>query len=176
MSKEKVVIPVALSPCGCGYRKGGGLYFRSDGAAVDCGKLPIPLTVCPHCSAGIKFSRSPQWIMGSLLTDAKCKNDNCTCPIGRIYPGERYLLRVASRMILQVTKIGIERLEEITSEEIFREGIRVSDAAGHIGYLENPKAYLSTFQALWNKLHKKTGWEKDKKKFVWVINYKIIKK
>lgn len=77
---------------GCGYRKGGGLYFRNDGAAADCGKLPIPLTVCPHCGAGIKFSRSPQWIMGSLLTDAKCKNEDCTCPIGRIYPGEKYLL------------------------------------------------------------------------------------
>jgi len=80
---------------GCGYRKPGGLYFRHDGAATVCGKLPIELTVCPCCGEGVKFARSPQWIMGSLLAGAECKDGGeCKfdCPLGNIYRGERYLL------------------------------------------------------------------------------------
>lgn len=78
---------------GCGYRKGGGIYFRSDGAAMDCGRLPMELTTCPCCGEGVKFSRAPQWITGMLLQSSVCTNEQpCNCPLSKIYPGERYLL------------------------------------------------------------------------------------
>lgn len=47
---------------GCGYRKIGGLYLVSDGIGMVCHRLPIPLTVCPVCSAGLKYSRGYTWI------------------------------------------------------------------------------------------------------------------
>ena len=53
---------------GCGYRKVGGLYLVFDGQGVDCGKLPIPLHVCPTCGAGIKPARGWTWIDGDALT------------------------------------------------------------------------------------------------------------
>lgn len=46
---------------GCGWRKEGGLYLMSNGISVPCGKLPVPLTICPCCSAGIKPSRGWTW-------------------------------------------------------------------------------------------------------------------
>lgn len=65
---------------GCGYRKGGGLYFISDGIGAPCGKLPIPLDVCPCCSAGIKPARGFTWIHSKLFEDKKCGGvDNPTC-------------------------------------------------------------------------------------------------
>lgn len=47
---------------GCGWRKPGGLYLISSGEGRPCCKLPFPLTVCPCCSAGIKFSRGWTWV------------------------------------------------------------------------------------------------------------------
>lgn len=59
---------------GCGYRKGGGLYLVSGGLAEPCGKMPIPLSVCPTCNAGIKPTRGWTWIDGgALVGDRKCE-------------------------------------------------------------------------------------------------------
>lgn len=83
-----------------------------------------------------------------------------------------HMPRVASRMTLEVTGIRIERLEQISAKEIVREGLRLACA------VINPEnTLLILFQNLWNKLHGKgkNVWEKDKKKFVWVIDYKIVK-
>lgn len=58
---------------GCGFRKEGGYYLISEGLSTPCGKLPIPLTVCPCCNAGVKFARSWTWINLALFTEKeKC--------------------------------------------------------------------------------------------------------
>lgn len=60
---------------GCGWRQEGGLYLVSGGEAVACGKLPVPLTICPTCSSGIHFARSWTWVAGDALVATKiCKN------------------------------------------------------------------------------------------------------
>jgi hypothetical protein len=71
---------------GCGYRKGGGIYVVSGGIAAPCGRLPIPLTVCPCCSQGIKPSRGWTWVDADKLSEAnKCGRselDCALCPLG----------------------------------------------------------------------------------------------
>ena len=62
---------------GCGYRKEGGLYLVSGGLLDSCFKLPIPLTVCPCCHAGIKPSRGWTWIGKKLIEDAPCSKTGC---------------------------------------------------------------------------------------------------
>ena len=70
---------------GCGFRKKGGKYFVSDGIGRPCGKLPIPLTVCPCCNQGIKQSRGFTWISWQLLDGHECKlthtGDCFKCPL-----------------------------------------------------------------------------------------------
>lgn len=56
---------------GCGWRKPGGLYLVADGPSAPCGKLPIPLEICPTCSGGIHFSRSWTWVNGTALAAQK---------------------------------------------------------------------------------------------------------
>lgn len=58
---------------GCGWRKPGGLYLVSDGLAMPCGKLPIELTVCPCCGAGVKVSRGWTWINLDAFAKAGCR-------------------------------------------------------------------------------------------------------
>lgn len=57
---------------GCGYRKPGGLYLVSGRMSAPCGKLPIPLTVCPCCNAGIKPTRGFQWVSAALVEGTRC--------------------------------------------------------------------------------------------------------
>jgi len=52
---------------GCGYRKPGGLYLVSEQLSHSCGKLPLNLTVCPCCGAGIKYARGWTWINPAAL-------------------------------------------------------------------------------------------------------------
>lgn len=90
---------------GCGFRR-PGFYLRSDGIGRNCGKLPIPLDVCPTCHGGIKPSRGWTWVNGlELIKDLTCvsdANDNyCAgCPlatkstglvkVGLLWIGEKY--------------------------------------------------------------------------------------
>lgn len=76
--KLSEVIEVYDAERGCGWRKGGGLYFMCEGTFMPCGKLPIPLEVCPVCGEGIKFARSWTWINPSKLVEpGQCKMRGC---------------------------------------------------------------------------------------------------
>ncbi len=56
---------------GCGYRKQGGLYLMAGGPSAECGKLPLELTVCPCCGAGIKPARGWTWVNAEALFASK---------------------------------------------------------------------------------------------------------
>ena len=71
----------------CGFRNPGGLYLVADGYGTTCFKLPIPLTVCPHCGEGIKQSRGFTWITSKIIDEVNCRQSNCNdgretlCPL-----------------------------------------------------------------------------------------------
>lgn len=71
---------------GCGYRKPGGLYLVSGKVSAPCGRLPIPLTVCPTCHAGIHFSRGFTWVGRALIDTVNlCKFNGCdTCELNNL--------------------------------------------------------------------------------------------
>lgn len=70
------IIDSIESERGCGYRKKGGIYLMGGRFSHACGKLPIPLTVCPCCNQGIKQTRGFSWISYALIKDAPCSQDN----------------------------------------------------------------------------------------------------
>lgn len=70
---------------GCGYRKGGGLYLVSGALSEPCPKLPVEMTTCPTCGAGIKQSRGFTWITPDPLLDPGphgSKAHEKVCPLG----------------------------------------------------------------------------------------------
>lgn len=116
---------------GCGYRKEGGLYLRSDGIGRFCGALPIPLDVCPTCHAGIKPARGWTWVnlatlaavRGCGLNDlanrgpARSTQEGCgDCPIadakiqevGLLWIGEKYYPNIAS-FTKEAGEMGLSR-------------------------------------------------------------------
>jgi hypothetical protein len=63
------------------------MYMVSGGLAQPCGRFPIPLTVCPTCSAGVKQTRTWVWVNPlELLKDQHCKIETqChMCPMGNL--------------------------------------------------------------------------------------------
>lgn len=71
----------------CGYRKVGGLYLVASGEGSACGRLPIPLRVCPVCSSGIKQTRGWTWVdVAGLVKELPCKAsaEYCSgCPLAK---------------------------------------------------------------------------------------------
>jgi hypothetical protein len=58
---------------GCGFRKPGGIYLRTDNLGAPCGKLPLALGACPCCGAGIKPARGFTWVnLAAIAADAVC--------------------------------------------------------------------------------------------------------
>lgn len=105
---------------GCGYRKIGGLYLVGSGAGQACDRLPIALTICPTCKAGIHQSRGWTWInihglVGGPHKDCK---DKFPCPlcteteqmgeVGLLWIGERFY-RTPGEFMAEGAGMGISR-------------------------------------------------------------------
>ena len=65
---------------GCGFRKGGGFYFRLEGTGYPCGFLPIPLIACTCCGIKPEPSRGIQWLSTSYLKFVSEKSP-CDSPL-----------------------------------------------------------------------------------------------
>lgn len=120
---KKVVIETRIEQArGCGYRKPGGIYLVGPSGGRDCGRLPVPLTVCPCCSAGIKPSRGWTWIAGNLLQHACTPGPGKLCAncfalkddwtnqekIGLIWIGESFYATPAA-FVAEAAKVGVSR-------------------------------------------------------------------
>ncbi len=75
-----------------------------------------------------------------------------------------HMPRWASRITIEITDVGVERLQEITEEDAIREGVLSSDYE---------KSYRYAFSMLWDSLNgKKYPWEMNP--WVWAISFKRI--
>lgn len=103
---------------GCGWRKIGGLYLVSGGAGLPCCRLPLALTVCPCCGAGIKRTRGWTWINPSLMFGESYKPECNACPAGNpakmgeraglLWVGERFY-KTPGEFNHEANSLGISR-------------------------------------------------------------------
>lgn len=85
-----------------------------------------------------------------------------------------HMPKEAARIWLKVTDVRVERLQEITSEQISREGVEVE-----YPHVLNGEEKRYAFSALWNSTIKKSdidryGW--DANPWVWVIEFERCEK
>lgn len=85
-----------------------------------------------------------------------------------------FMPKVAARIWLKVTDVRVERLQEITSEQICREGVEVE-----YPHVLNGEEKRYAFSTLWNSTIKKSnlnryGW--DANPWVWVIEFERCEK
>lgn len=90
-------------------------------------------------------------------------------PAGRYRPG-MFMPRWASRILLEVTSVRVEKLQDISEADCVAEGC----LGGHgaiSGYAYNATPY-EHYHWLWNSINGKGEFEKNP--FVWVIEFKRV--
>ena len=80
-----------------------------------------------------------------------------------------FMPRWASRITLEITNIKVERLQEITYDDAFKEGKAIME---YSILMHNPIEDL--FRTLWNSINAKRGYSWESNPWVWVIEFKRI--
>ena len=110
---------------------------------------------------------------------ASCRNypgcDGCMATSTRIHwHPSIHMPKEAARIWLKVTDVRVERLQDITSEQICKEGVEVEEP-----HVLNGEEKRYAFSSLWNSTIKKSdldryGW--DASPWVWVIEFERCEK
>lgn len=79
-----------------------------------------------------------------------------------------FMPRWASRITLEVVSVRVERVQEISREDCFAEGIAFPEKLGP----ERMFAARISYQGLWDRINAKRGFGWDVNPWVWVINFK----
>lgn len=178
---------VAKSPYG---RKGDRLWVRET-------------WYCDHCFER-DYDRTARWYEGKLLPPEECEKEwlgenrehmyyRADVPSGRFcdagYWGEPgshwkpsiHMPRWASRITLEVTGVRVERLQEISREDAWEEGIpQTAGEAGPLGLMnpEEPghewdnRTSVENFARLWESINGPGSWAANP--WVWVVEFKRV--
>lgn len=101
-------------------------------------------------------------------------DDNSWIPEGLHWHPSIHMPKEAARIWLKVTDVQVERLQDITSEQIYREGAEVEEP-----FVLNGEEKRYAFSVLWNSTIKKSdldryGWAANP--WVWVIEFERCEK
>lgn len=84
-----------------------------------------------------------------------------------------FMPRNLSRLSLEITDVRVERLQEITGRDAFKEGCNARMADGQLAHAgDHPSYSISEFHQGWNKLNAKRGYSWESNPWVWVISFK----
>lgn len=78
-----------------------------------------------------------------------------------------FMPRWASRINLEITNIRVERVQEISIDDIYAEGCKSISCSD-----EDASELYEWFSELWNSINKKRGYGWDDNPWVWVIEFK----
>jgi len=82
-----------------------------------------------------------------------------------------FLSRSDSRILLEITDIKPQRLQDITEEDAETEGVEAVYTE-----IEGITWFRPAYQRLWDSINKKNGYGWDKNDWVWVISFKVVSK
>lgn len=119
---------------------------------------PQPELTCPE---------SPRHNCGS--------EDICASP----WQPSIHMPRWASRLTLEITKVRVERVQEISHKDALAEGCQGCDWVESTPYIAGPhtdagELPVEEYQKLWDCINSKRGFGWDKNPWVWVIEFKRI--
>ena len=85
------------------------------------------------------------------------------CPFGE--PGDRLVPWEDLEVVLEITDIRVERVQEISEEDCFSEGLKLSCPGMSI---------LWDMKSLWDSIYEKKGFGWDANPWVWVIEFRKV--
>ncbi|MEM7515303.1 MAG: hypothetical protein AAF368_00065 [Planctomycetota bacterium] len=144
-------------PCPYG-ESGDRLWVRETFLVDDVHHLtgPLPKT---RPDAAVYFRANGECC--DEIPECQCKMEGARVP----WRPSIHMPRWASRISLEVTWSGVERLQDMDDAAAIREGIE----PGNIGRA-TPKA---AFQILWDSIYDKRGFGWEMNPFVWVVRFEL---
>lgn len=112
-------------------------------------------------------------------------SDHCECQKGGyvyradgFYGEEKWtpsihMPRSACRLLLEITDVRVERLNDINEQDALAEGMDdgTSQAAIAVGWFEKPR---KAFRRLWERIYGQESW--DSNPWVWVVEFKQVQR
>lgn len=131
-------------------------------------KLSIAERTCPICPGDILYVRET-FIQAAAHTFWYKADDKSWMSKDLLWKPSIHMPKEAARIWLKVTDVRVERLQEIASEQISREGVEVE-----YPHVLNGEEKRYAFSTLWNSTIKKSdldcyGWNANP--WVWVIEF-----
>lgn len=84
-----------------------------------------------------------------------------------------HMPRWASRITLEVTGVRVERVQDISNEDILNEGIHAGSPTELNKYAPELIS-RAEFQTLWDKINAKRGYSWESNPWVWVVSFKQV--
>jgi hypothetical protein len=151
------------------------LYETRDGDLID------PVTLCPYGQTGNRLWVRETW----APNDCECEGP-CGCP-WYVYraddwaqsadPEEQprwrpsiYMPRTACRLTLELTAVRVERLQDVTDDDAFAEGVLPNWTGPRHG--QNPAPSGAAFAALWDSINGPRGFGWDANPWVWALTFR----
>lgn len=161
---------LSMAERNCLICPGDILYVRETFAwcpCWDCG-LDIEPGRCSNATA--KIYKEGEY--GCYMYRASCEDNEY--PSADTWHPSIHMPKEAARIWLKVTDVRVERLQDITSEQISREGVEVE-----YPHVLNGEEKRYAFSTLWNSTVKKSdldhyGWKANP--WVWVIEFERCEK
>ncbi|PSJ16288.1 hypothetical protein C7H79_14255 [Nitrosomonas supralitoralis] len=97
--------------------------------------------------------------------------ENSTDKLRRKWNPSIHMPREASRILLEITNVRIERLRDISEEDAIAEGVSNADSFNGIG-VDDGMANRYAYRELWQSINGQGSW--DLNPWVWVIEFSRI--
>jgi hypothetical protein len=105
---------------------------------------------------------------------ANCGPDSerCRIELGYKWRPSIHMPRWASRITLEITRVRVERVQEISTPDAIAEGM-ANDGGGEYA-IDGMSVAQVRFMDLWEKLNAKRGFGWDVNPWVWVIEFRTV--
>jgi hypothetical protein len=166
-------------------KKDDGGVYRYTGLLAQSADYPGEGAVevaCPYGIAGDRlwvretWARNPEihaTVPGACLYRANRGGDYQGAAQGDFkWKSSRFMPRWASRITLEILKVRVERLQDVSEKDAKAEGMNGQSTKFHetVNLL---RPYAGNYAALWDSLHGKGAWENNP--WVWVIEFQPVK-
>ncbi len=124
---------------------------------------------CPYGDVGDRLWVRETWCYygaGDAHLGYKATDEICPDAIDKWKPSI-YMPRAASRIMLEVTEVRVQRLQDISEEDAIAEGIPKDDWFGLLTVKRD-------FQELWNAINEKRGYGWDSNPWVWAVSFEVL--
>jgi hypothetical protein len=135
---------------------------------------PGALQACPYGQPGDRLRVREQWAAphefdghapGAIPVGTRIHYGATDNLGGLLHRSSLFMPLWASRITLEITRVRIERLQDITEEDAQDEGIEQEETHGYFGSLPG-------FERLWKEINGTDSWEANP--WVWVIEFRRI--